>query len=240
VQVDVDREAHCPNLTLTSRHRTGFGRICSARQIVLHAQPSGHGHAIETAVAIIELHLGSHRCYIASAFTLSGPIAPLYTRLQASDIMSSTAAPPEGSAQAPIEPYGVDRDSWDHGACSGAAPDLHLTVVVLGATGDLAEKKTIPALESLYTRGCVRVFVAFYGQSSRLVCTAGSPAPQHQQSACTALHAALHALRPHGVATATYIRILGTSRARQGLYQALTLSRHMMRWSSQRGMHVQS
>lgn len=61
----------------------------------------------------------------------------------------------------PVEdsPYGVDRDSWCMGdACSQA---LHLSIVVFGATGDLAAKKTFPALAALHSRGydCHAMFV---------------------------------------------------------------------------------
>lgn len=53
-------------------------------------------------------------------------------------------------------PYRVDRDSW----CienTSAPQALHLTVIVLGATGDLAAKKTFPALAALHSRGYVHV-----------------------------------------------------------------------------------
>lgn len=52
-------------------------------------------------------------------------------------------------------PYGVDRDSWCPENASAAVEKhvLHLTVVVLGATGDLAAKKTFPALAALHSRG---------------------------------------------------------------------------------------
>ena len=77
--------------------------------------------------------------------------------------MASTAqtAP---SLRGEVEPdswcaYGVCRDGWevpDAGVCS-CAEALHLCIVVFGATGDLAEKKTFPSLASLYNRGCVYV-----------------------------------------------------------------------------------
>ena len=53
--------------------------------------------------------------------------------------------------------YGLDRNGWAHpdaGICA-VAEELHLCIVVFGATGDLAEKKTFPSLASLYNRGCV-------------------------------------------------------------------------------------
>lgn len=55
--------------------------------------------------------------------------------------------------------YGQDRDGWalpDAGICA-VAEELHLCIVVFGATGDLAEKKTFPSLASLYNRGYVYV-----------------------------------------------------------------------------------
>lgn len=51
-------------------------------------------------------------------------------------------------------PYGVDRDSWCQESTS-TTQALHLSIVVLGATGDLAAKKTFPALAALHSRGYV-------------------------------------------------------------------------------------
>lgn len=41
------------------------------------------------------------------------------------------------------------RDDWD---CK-IPPDITLSIVVLGASGDLAKKKTFPALFALYKQG---------------------------------------------------------------------------------------
>lgn len=41
------------------------------------------------------------------------------------------------------------RDDWDCKVC----PDITLNIVVLGASGDLAKKKTFPALFALYRQG---------------------------------------------------------------------------------------
>lgn len=41
------------------------------------------------------------------------------------------------------------RDDWD---CK-VSPDITLSIVVLGASGDLAKKKTFPALFALYRQG---------------------------------------------------------------------------------------
>jgi Glucose-6-phosphate dehydrogenase, NAD binding domain len=53
-------------------------------------------------------------------------------------------------------PYGVDRADWKESTCSR---ELCLTVVVLGATGDLAAKKTFPSLAALFYRGCAPAYV---------------------------------------------------------------------------------
>ena len=43
----------------------------------------------------------------------------------------------------------------------GVPCDLTLTVAVLGASGDLAKKKTFPALFTLFHKGCESVFFSF-------------------------------------------------------------------------------
>lgn len=69
--------------------------------------------------------------------------------------------------------YGVDRGCWafpDAGVCK-VAEELHLSIVVFGATGDLAEKKTFPAIASLYNRGFLpeRVKIIGYGRSPKTI-----------------------------------------------------------------------
>lgn len=73
--------------------------------------------------------------------------------------MQATAPPSSETGTAVVEPcpYGVDRDAWGPDTCPCSSTEVHLTVVVFGATGDLAEKKTFPALAALYMRGCVRL-----------------------------------------------------------------------------------
>eukprot|EP01025_Chloroclados_australasicus_P008065 TRINITY_DN12781_c1_g1_i1.p1 TRINITY_DN12781_c1_g1~~TRINITY_DN12781_c1_g1_i1.p1 ORF type:complete len:534 (-),score=88.82 TRINITY_DN12781_c1_g1_i1:292-1893(-) len=61
-------------------------------------------------------------------------------------------------------PYGVDRDAWQPEAVGDVCSDCTcLTVVVLGATGDLAKKKTFPALARLFVRGYLQKDVGMIG-----------------------------------------------------------------------------
>lgn len=77
----------------------------------------------------------------------------------------TTSAPPALRGEAVDQDwcaYGNDRNGWaapDANGCA-VAEALHLCIVVFGATGDLAEKKTFPSLASLYIRGCVSEFCA--------------------------------------------------------------------------------
>lgn len=48
--------------------------------------------------------------------------------------------------------YGTDRSSWAGETVT--KQDVFISIVVFGATGDLAEKKTFPCIASLYNRGC--------------------------------------------------------------------------------------
>jgi Glucose-6-phosphate dehydrogenase, NAD binding domain len=50
--------------------------------------------------------------------------------------------------------YGTDRDDWQE-KTDKCKSGTCLTVIVFGATGDLAAKKTFKSLCTLYTRGCV-------------------------------------------------------------------------------------
>lgn len=60
--------------------------------------------------------------------------------------VTGSAAKPGKAATNPCMP---ERDNFDH----IPAESLVMTVVVLGASGDLAKKKTYPALYALYSRG---------------------------------------------------------------------------------------
>jgi hypothetical protein len=55
--------------------------------------------------------------------------------------------------------YGTDRDSWSRGGdeapTAAETSTLCLTIILFGATGDLARKKTFPSIASLYLRGYV-------------------------------------------------------------------------------------
>jgi hypothetical protein len=52
--------------------------------------------------------------------------------------------------------YGTDRNSWhgDEAPEAAGKSNLFLTIILFGATGDLARKKTFPSIASLYLRGC--------------------------------------------------------------------------------------
>eukprot|EP00892_Ulva_mutabilis_P000019 jgi/Ulvmu1/10017/UM059_0066.1 len=65
-------------------------------------------------------------------------------------------------------PYGVDRDNWCQESTSSAQA-LHLSIVVFGATGDLAAKKTFPALAALHSRGFLPegLKIVGYGRSKK-------------------------------------------------------------------------
>jgi hypothetical protein len=52
--------------------------------------------------------------------------------------------------------HGSLRDEWSYPPPQ-CAEDLNLSIVVLGASGDLAKKKTFPALLALHSKGCVHV-----------------------------------------------------------------------------------
>lgn len=78
--------------------------------------------------------------------------------------MSAVAEkPPETYASDEAEagkiPYASDRDHW---TC-GIAGSLCLTIVVAGASGDLAAKKTYPALQFLFNHGFLPPEVAIIG-----------------------------------------------------------------------------
>lgn len=60
--------------------------------------------------------------------------------------VTGNASVPSKAVEDPCKP---SRDTFDH--CP--AESLVMTVVVLGASGDLAKKKTYPALFALYSRG---------------------------------------------------------------------------------------
>lgn len=50
------------------------------------------------------------------------------------------------------DPYAVDRSCWqeEEEQTKSRTKELHLTVVVIGASGDLAKKKTFPALAAIF------------------------------------------------------------------------------------------
>ena len=49
--------------------------------------------------------------------------------------------------------YGVERDDWAE-QTDKCKSGICLTVIVFGATGDLAGKKTFKSLCTLYSKGC--------------------------------------------------------------------------------------
>jgi hypothetical protein len=87
----------------------------------------------------------------------SAPYAPAHASPHSSWLKGSNM---ESEAEAILTPqeydasvYGTARDDWSEtGPCTG----LCLTVVIFGATGDLAAKKTFPSLASLCTNGCAQ------------------------------------------------------------------------------------
>ena len=52
--------------------------------------------------------------------------------------------------------YGTERDEWQE-ETSRCKSGVCLTVIVFGATGDLAAKKTFKSLATLYNKGCALV-----------------------------------------------------------------------------------
>ncbi len=54
-------------------------------------------------------------------------------------------------SDAPSDPYGLVREGFELPPCHG--DPLHLSIVVFGASGDLAKKKTYPALFALFVKG---------------------------------------------------------------------------------------
>ena len=63
---------------------------------------------------------------------------------------------PTGEVQAAfpcsVDPYAVDRACWDEAGVPCANKEIAMSIIVLGASGDLAKKKTFPAIAALHAR----------------------------------------------------------------------------------------